>query len=52
MNTNVHPIQEVHENLVIIKSDRERKIPYDTCGILKKNNKNELIYKTEIDTQT
>ena len=36
------------------KSGRERQIPYDTTYMwnLKKNNTNELIYKTETDSQT
>ena len=35
------------------KSDRERQIPYDITYLwnLKKNGTNELIYKTEIDSQ-
>ena len=37
-----------------VKSDRERKIPYDITYMwnLKKNDTNELIYKTETDSQT
>ena len=36
------------------KSDRERQIPYDITymGNLKRNDTNELIYKTETDSQT
>ena len=36
------------------KSDRERQILYDIASMwnLKKNDTNELIYKTEIDPQT
>ena len=36
------------------RADRERQISYDVSSMwnLKKNNTNELIYKTEIESQT
>ena len=42
------------KNQMHIKSDRERQMPYDItymCNQKKKNDTNELIYETEIDSQ-
>ena len=42
------------EIIIQVKSDRERQIPYDIAYMwnLKRNDTNELIYKTETDSQT
>ena len=42
------------EIIILSESDRERQIPYDITYMrnLQKNDTNELIYKTETDSQT